>query len=159
MTDVNAEALQAVAARTGAQVVAPNEIFDVEAEVFAPCALGGAVSAETLPRLKAKVIAGGANNQLADPVVGRTLFDLGLLYAPDYVINGGGIINVAGEIRALDDGTAFDPAWVEGKRARLMQTLEEVLDRSQAEGRPTHEVAGEMARERIARGRATAQAA
>ncbi len=159
VTDVNAEALQAVAARTGAQVVAPNEIFDVEAEVFAPCALGGAVSAETLPRLKAKVIAGGANNQLADPVVGRTLFDLGLLYAPDYVINGGGIINVAGEIRALDDGTAFDPAWVEGKLARLMQTLEEVLDRSQAEGRPTHEVAGEMARERIARGRATAQAA
>ena len=156
ITDVNADALQAVAARTGAQVVAPNEIFDVEADVFAPCALGGAVSAETLPRLKAKVIAGGANNQLADPAVGKTLFDLGLLYAPDYVINGGGIINVAGEIRALDAGTAYDPAWVEAKLSRLMQTLEEVLDRSAAEQRPTHEVAGEMARERIARGRAVA---
>ncbi|WP_333587471.1 Leu/Phe/Val dehydrogenase [Phenylobacterium sp.] len=153
ITDVNAEALQAVAARTGAQVVAPDEIFDVDAEVFAPCALGGAVSAETLPRLRAQIIAGGANNQLADPMVGQTLFDLGLLYAPDYVINGGGIINVAGEIRALDAGEAFDPAWVEGKLSGLMQTLEAVLDRSLAEGRPTHEVAGEMARERIARGR------
>ncbi|MDX5332058.1 MAG: amino acid dehydrogenase [Caulobacteraceae bacterium] len=157
ITDVNAEALAAVAARTGAQVVAPDEIFDAPADVFAPCALGGAVSVETLPRLKARIIAGGANNQLADPAIGRTLFDLGLLYAPDYVINGGGIINVAGEIRALDAGEAFDPAWVEAKLSRLMVTLEEVLDRSLAEKRPTHEIAGEMARERIAQaGRAAA---
>jgi leucine dehydrogenase len=157
ITDVNAEALAAVAARTGAQVVAPDEIFDAQADVFAPCALGGAVSVETLPRLKARIIAGGANNQLADPAIGRTLFDLGLLYAPDYVINGGGIINVAGEIRALDAGQAFDPAWVEAKLSRLMVTLEEVLDRSLAEKRPTHEIAGEMARERIAQaGRAAA---
>ena len=157
ITDVNAEALAAVAARTGAQVVAPDEIFDAQADVFAPCALGGAVNVETLPRLKARIIAGGANNQLADPAIGRTLFDMGLLYAPDYVINGGGIINVAGEIRALDAGEAFDPAWVEAKLSRLMVTLEEVLDRSLAEKRPTHEIAGEMARERIAQaGRAAA---
>lgn len=153
ITDVNREALAQVAAQTGAMIVAPEEIFDVEADVFAPCALGGAISAETLPRLRARIIAGGANNQLADPVIGQTLFDLGLLYAPDYVINGGGIINVAGEIRALDAGQAFDPTWVEAKLSRLMLTLQEVLDRSIAERRPTHEVAGEMARERIARGR------
>jgi leucine dehydrogenase len=149
IADVNEEALREVAARTGAQVVAPAAIFDAPAEVFAPCALGGAVNADTLPRLQARIIAGGANNQLADPEVGRAVFERGMLYAPDYVINGGGIINVAGEIRALDRGEAFDPAWVEAKLARLMVTLDEVLERSVRENRPTHEVANEMAKARI----------
>jgi len=72
-----------------------------------------------------------------------------MLYAPDYVINGGGIINVAAEIRALDRDEAFDAAWVETKLARLMETLEEVLDRARQEQRPTHEVADEVARARI----------
>src|SRR5690606_1581188 len=88
ITDVNRQALEAVAARTGAVVVGPDKIFDVEAEVFAPCALGGAVNAQTLPRLKGRVVAGAANNQLADAEVGRALFERGMLYAPDYVING-----------------------------------------------------------------------
>jgi leucine dehydrogenase len=149
LTDVNEEALREVAGRTNATVVTPAAIFEAEADVFAPCALGGAINADTLPRLRAKVIAGGANNQLADPEVGRALFERGILYAPDYVINGGGIINVAGEIRALERGEAFDAAWVDGKLARLTQTLEEVLDRSRHEARPTHEVANEMARARI----------
>jgi len=150
VADVNEQALAAVAARTGARIVAPNAIFDAEADVFAPCALGGAINAETLPRLKVRVIAGGANNQLADPEIGRAVFASGILYAPDYVINGGGIINVAGEIRALERGEAFDPAWVEGKVSRMIETLDEVLDRAQAEQRPTHEVANEIARARIA---------
>jgi leucine dehydrogenase len=149
LTDVNAEVLHAVAARTGAQVVAPGAIFDVDAEVFAPCALGGAINAETLPRLKAKVIAGGANNQLADAETGRAVFNHGLLYAPDYVINGGGIINVAGEIRAIERGEAFDAGWVDAKLGRLTRTLEEVLDRAAAENRPTNEVANEIAKARI----------
>jgi leucine dehydrogenase len=150
VTDVNQEALDAVAARTGASVVTPDAIFDTEAEVFAPCALGGAVTLQTLDRLKARVIAGGANNQLATPEAGEELFRRGLLYAPDYVINGGGIINVAGEIRALEAGTAFDPAWVEGKVARMIETLDEVFQRSVDEKRPTHEVASQIARARIA---------
>ena len=150
ITDVNAEALNLVADKTGARIVAPAEIFDVEAEVFAPCALGGAINAQTLPRLKAKVIAGGANNQLASAEIGRAVFERGLLYAPDYVINGGGIINVAGEILALEANTGFDVAWVASKLDRLTQTLEEVLDRAAADGRPTHEVADEMAQARIA---------
>jgi leucine dehydrogenase len=95
------------------------------------------------------VVAGGANNQLADPEVGHQLFEHGILYAPDYVINGGGIINVAGEIRAIAREEAFDPDWVAGKLDRLMLTLGEVLDRSLAEKRPTHEVANEMAKARI----------
>jgi leucine dehydrogenase len=149
IADVNEDALREVAAATGAKIVTPGAIFDADAEVFAPCALGGAINADTLPRLKAKVIAGGANNQLADHDVGRALFEAGILYAPDYVINGGGIINVAGEIRAIARDEAFDPAWVETKLARLMQTLDEVMDRSKVERRPTHDVANEMAKARI----------
>lgn len=149
ITDVNEQALAEVAGRTGATIVAPDAIYDAEAEVFAPCALGGAVNAETLPRLKGRVIAGAANNQLASGEIGRAIHDRGMLYAPDYVINGGGIINVAAEILALEAGGAFDQAWVDAKLDRLMLTLSEVLDRAAADARPTHEVANEMARERI----------
>lgn len=149
ITDVNAAALMAVAQRTGAQVVAPEAIFDVEADIFAPCALGGAVNEATLKRLRVRAIVGAANNQLASHCAGRAVFEQGLVYAPDYVVNGGGIINVAAEIRALQSGGAYDPAWVEAKLARLMATLDEILARSVDEGRPTHEIAAEIARRRI----------
>ena len=154
VTDVNEAQARAVAQRTGAQMVRPETIFDAEAQVFAPCALGGAVSMETLPRLKARVVAGGANNQLASAEAGRALYEKGMIYVPDYVINGGGIINVAAEIRALDQGGDYDAAWVEAKLSRLMQTLDQVLQRSRDERRPTNEIAGEIARARIAEGRA-----
>ena len=150
VADVDSEALRTVAEATGAQVVTPDAIFDAAAEVFAPCALGGAISLPTLQRLKARVIAGGANNQIATAEAGQALFRSGLIYAPDYVINGGGITNVAAEIRALERGEAFDDGWVEAKLARLMLTLDEVFDRSVDERRPTHVVADEMARARIA---------
>ncbi|HEY8616929.1 Glu/Leu/Phe/Val dehydrogenase dimerization domain-containing protein [Phenylobacterium sp.] len=150
IADVNEAAVREVAARTGAKVVPAAAIFDAQADVFAPCALGGAINEETLQRISAPIIAGGANNQLASPEIGRELFAQGRLYAPDYVINGGGIINVAGEIRALERGEAFDAAWVEAKLGRLMDTLDEVLDRARQEKRPTHEVANEIARARIA---------
>ena len=150
IADVNQAALQEVAAKTGATIVSTDAIFDVEADVFAPCALGGAISAATLPRLKVKVIAGGANNQLADAMIGQTVFDRGILYAPDYVINGGGIINVAAEIRALEAGGSFDGQWVATKLDRLALTLGEVIDQSIAEKRPANLVADEIARARIA---------
>ncbi len=153
IADVNAAATRAVAAATGARVVPPEAIFDVEADVFAPCALGGAITQATLPRLKGRIVAGGANNQLAGPEVGRALYEKGLIYAPDFVINGGGIINVAAEIRGLDVGDAYDPAWVEMKLARLMETLDEILERSPRERRPTHDIAIEIAQARIAAAR------
>lgn len=153
VADVNADAVAAVASRTGARVVSPDAIFDAEADVFAPCALGGAVNLTTLPRLKGRIVAGGANNQLASPEVGRALYDQGLIYAPDFVINGGGIINVAAEIRALEAGDSHDPAWVEMKLNRLMETLEEILERSLRERRPTHDIAIEIAQARIAAAR------
>jgi leucine dehydrogenase len=149
VTDVNEAALQRIAEKTGAEVVSPDAIYDVQADVFAPCALGGAVNEQTLPRIKARVIAGAANNQLSSPEIGTRIFQEGRLYAPDYVINGGGIINVASEVRALQRGEAHNPAWVEGKLARLMETLDEILDRSKTDSRPPHEIADEIARARI----------
>ena len=153
IADVNQAALDAIAAKTGAEIVPVEAIFDVDADVFAPCALGGAISAATLPRLKVKVIAGAANNQLANAAIGQAVFERGILYAPDYVINGGGIINVAAEIRALEAGGAFDAAWVSTKLDRLAQTLGEVIDQSIAEKRPADLVADEIARARIAAAR------
>ena len=158
VADVDPKAAAVVAARTGAKVVAAEAIFDTDAEVFAPCALGGAITVETLGRLKATIVAGGANNQLASDDAGRRLFADGRLYAPDFAINGGGIINIAAEIRALAAGEGYDPAWVEMKLARLMDTLAEILDRSGAERRPTHEIALELAQARIAQARIAASA-
>jgi leucine dehydrogenase len=158
VTDANLALAEQVADRTGAELVAPGAIFDAEADVFAPCALGGAISIETLARIKARIIAGGANNQLASPEAGQALYEKGLIYAPDYVINGGGIINVAAEIRALELGRAYDRAWVDAKLARLTDTLDEILQRSLDERRPTHLIAAQVARARLTRAGAKAAA-
>ncbi len=144
ITDVNAETLDVVARATGATVVAPADIYDVQADIFSPNALGAIINPDTLPRLRVKVVAGGANNQLATPDMGDKLREKGILYTPDYVINGGGIINVAAEISG-----AYDPAWVEAKLQRLILTLGDVLDRANSEARATNRVADEMARQRI----------
>ncbi len=153
IADVNAKVVKTVAEATGAKVADPEAIFDCGADVFAPCALGGAITLDTLDRLKARVVAGGANNQIASVEAGQEMFRKGVVYAPDYVINGGGITNVAAEIRAVELGQTFDPTWVEAKLARLMMTLEEVFDRSIQDRRPTHLVADEMARARISSAR------
>ncbi len=150
MTDVNAAVLAEVAARTGAEVVAPDAIYDVKADVYAPCALGATLNPQTLERISARAVVGAANNQLATPEIGRVLFERGVLYAPDYVVNGGGIINVAAEMNARQTRGAFDPNWVEMKLARLIETFEEILERSAAEQRPTHEIADAIAEARIA---------
>lgn len=149
ITDVNDVALKAVSEATGAEIVAPNDIYDVQADIFAPCALGGAVNFDTLSRLKGRAVVGAANNQLDSLDVGQKLYEMGLVYAPDYVINGGGIINVAAEINALQNNGAFDPAWVEAKLSKLMVTLDEILARSVDEKRPTHVIAAEIAKARI----------
>jgi len=145
ITDVNPDTLASVAKATGATVVDPDTIYDVAADVLSPNALGAIVNPKTLDRLKVKVIAGGANNQLSTPDMGDKLRERGVLYAPDYVINGGGIINVAAEISG-----AYDPAWVDGKVQKLVQTLGEVLDQAKREGRATNRVADDLARARIA---------
>src|SRR5690606_31492239 len=149
ITDVNQQALEDVAARTGAEIVAPDAIYDVKADLYAPCALGATLNPQTLDRLKVRAVVGAANNQLATAEIGHELFRRGVLYAPDYVVNGGGIINVASEMNARETGGAYDPAWVEGKLSRLMETFEEILERSAAENKPTHLIADAIAEARI----------
>lgn len=149
ITDVNQQALEEVAARTNAEIVAPDAIYDVKADLYAPCALGATLNPQTLDRLKVRAVVGSANNQLATTEIGHELFRRGVLYAPDYVVNGGGIINVASEMNARESGGAYDPQWVDGKLNRLMETLAEVLERSESEQRPTHEIADAIAEARI----------
>jgi len=116
-------------------------------EIFAPCALGAILNAETLPHLKAKIVAGAANNQLARDSDGLTLHAAGVLYAPDYVINAGGIINVFHEYHGgATDGQVS--AAIEAIPARLT----EIFERSRRENRPTNVVADQLARARIAMG-------
>jgi leucine dehydrogenase len=148
ITDIDQDALAAVAKRTGARIVAPDEIYGTDADIFSPNALGAIINEKTLGRLKVKGVAGGANNQLVVPEMGEFLRRKGILYAPDYVINGGGIINVAAEI----SGT-YSRDWVEATLAMLMVTLGDVLDEALRSNQPTNYVADRIARARIAAAR------
>ncbi|MDV2887750.1 leucine dehydrogenase, partial [Alkalihalophilus pseudofirmus] len=95
VTDINKEAVNRAVEEFGARAVNPVEIYGVECDIYAPCALGATINDETIPQLKARVIAGSANNQLKDTRHGDIIHEMGIVYAPDYVINAGGVINVA----------------------------------------------------------------
>ena len=146
IADISEEDLKTVQTDTGATVVDPNDIYDIDVDIFSPNALGAVVNEGTLERLKAKVIAGGANNQLIVPEMGEFLRRKGILYAPDYVINGGGIINVAAEISGN-----YSREWVDGKLDTLIETLGSVLDEALETDTPTNIVADKIAVQRIGR--------
>ena len=129
----------------GAEVVPLDAIFGVECDVLAPCALGSALNDETIPQLKCKIVAGAANNQLAEPRHGDDLMQRGIVYAPDYAINAGGLINVATEIEGYDEAKS---------RAKVMQiydTIYEIAERAKAAMKPTDLIADTMAQERLSR--------
>ncbi len=147
LADIREPELKALAGDVGAVIVEdPDAIYDVEADVFTPCALGAIINPSTIDRLKVKVVAGAANNQLQTREMGAELQKRGILYAPDYVINAGGIINVMGDI-----DPKFDSVWVEGKLVTLKATLGEIFDLADKEGRPANIVADEIARRRLQR--------
>jgi leucine dehydrogenase len=141
------------AARTafGADVIETHDFVAADVDLLAPCALGSVFSQETISSVKAKVIAGAANNQLARHRDAVTLMERDILYAPDYVINAGGLINVASEL----DPDGYDRDRAMGKVARIPAILTDIFERSQAEGLATNEVAQRIAQERIARARAS----
>ncbi|MCD9146520.1 Leu/Phe/Val dehydrogenase [Pseudophaeobacter flagellatus] len=128
VTDVNQDRLDKAQKIFGATAVAPDEIYSVEADIFAPCAIGGILNAETIPQLKVAIVCGGANNQLASPADAVALHDAGILYAPDFITNGGGIINVATEIEQISDRDTF----VTEKLRALDVTLETILAQAKA---------------------------
>jgi leucine dehydrogenase len=149
VTDINQEAVQRAVNQFGATAVGLDEIYSVDADIYSPCALGATLNDDTIPQLKAKVIAGCANNQLKEARHGEVLRQNGILYTPDYVINAGGIINVAFEMRAegynADESTA--------KVNEIYDTLLNLFQRADEQALPTSTVADLMAQEIISRGR------
>jgi len=134
--------------------VAAHEILSVDADVFAPCALGGILDSQTISKLRAPIVAGGANNQLRTDLDGQRLLERGVLYAPDYVINAGGIISVAHEHFSLGGESEVDDAI-----GRIPQRLADIFQRSAREQRPTNLIANQLAEEKIHSARLRKEAA
>ncbi|HSE17577.1 MAG TPA: Glu/Leu/Phe/Val dehydrogenase [Pyrinomonadaceae bacterium] len=147
VTDVNKENLSRVVAEFAAETVAPDEIFSVRADVFAPCALGGVINDETIPQLKVQIVAGAANNQLLEERHGEMLRQRSILYAPDYVANAGGVFN--GCVELLD----WTPEQSMAKVTGIYDTVLRILKSAEAEGITTNEAADRLAEERLQQGR------
>ncbi len=143
VTDIDEEKVARCVEEFGATAIAPETIFDAEADIFAPCALGGILNDDTIPRLKVAVVAGGANNQLGEVRHGREIEARGIIYAPDYVINGGGVINVYGELQ----GWTMDRA--KRKAQEIYDTLLRVFSIADRDKVPSFEAADRLAEERI----------
>ena len=143
VTDINKTLVDKAVSEYGAEAVGTDEIYDVNADVYSPCALGGTVNEQTLPRFKFKVVCGPANNQLASNAIGDELENRGILYAPDYAVNAGGVMNVALEITGYNRERAM----------RMMRTIYHNLARiyeiAERDGIPTYRAADRMAEERI----------
>lgn len=144
VTDIHEETLRHVSNTYGAAVVEPALIYGVDMDIYAPCALGATINDETLSQLKCSIIAGAANNQLADEKRhGKILMERGICYAPDFAINAGGVINCFSEV----SGNSLE--WSHQKAGEIYQTILTILRRSSAENRPSYELANQMAEERI----------
>lgn len=143
--DVDEENLRRATSQFKVDVVAPTAIFDVPADIFAPCALGGVLNEGTIPRLKVEIVAGSANNVLEDERKdGRALVERGVLYAPDYVINAGGLINVANELEGYNQERALKQA------QGIYDIILKVFEIAKREDIPTHKAADNLALRRIA---------
>ncbi|MES1985006.1 MAG: Glu/Leu/Phe/Val dehydrogenase dimerization domain-containing protein [Pseudomonadota bacterium] len=147
LADVNSDRAKALAAELGGEAVEAEAIIGVEADVFSPNALGAILNEYSIPLLKMGIVAGGANNQLATPADAARLHGRGILYAPDYVINAGGIINVA--LEYLGQG---DRDEVNGRIEMIPDRLRAIWTESAASGRPAADVADAMAQKLIGRG-------
>lgn len=144
LTDVDATALAQLADELGAETVTPATIADADVDVFAPCAMGAALSEGVVDRLKARVICGAANNQLASPAIAERLMARGILYTPDYVANAGGVIEIAWQ-RRDDYRREAVMEHIEGIGA----TMDEIFSRADREGTSPAMVADQLARERF----------
>ncbi len=145
VTDIHPASVKRCVDEFGATAVAMDDVFALDVDVFAPCALGAVLNDQTIPQLRARVIAGAANNQLAHAEHGHRLLERGVLYAPDYCINAGGIIDIYYE------GPAYDATLVEAHLQRIGRTLTTIFERSERDRQPTSVVADQMA-EAIFRG-------
>ncbi len=144
VTDIDAERVKAIVSEFGARAVAPEDIYAVQADVFAPCALGAIINDKTLPKLTCEIVAGAANNVLHEERHGNALEEKGILYAPDYVANAGGVINVYSELAGWSSARAFR------KADEIYDTILKVFAIAKADKIPTYEAADRLAEQRIA---------
>lgn len=149
VTDIYEDQVRRAVDELGATAVGADEIFGLDVDVFAPCALGSVINDATLSHLRAKVVAGAANNQLAEERHGRELMKRAVLYAPDYVINAGGIIDVSYEREGFANGKSFDRDQLVRHIDGIADTLTEIFDRARSQEMPTGMVADQIARERF----------
>lgn len=145
VSDINEDRVRQVAKKYGAQAISNNSIFDLEFDIYAPCALGATVNSETIPKMKCSIIAGSANNQLADEELhGQMLLEQGILYAPDYLINAGGMINCYSELSGYSKKRTLQLA------ENIYSATRGVLKKSKEENIPTNKAADIIAEKRIA---------
>lgn len=143
-TDIDPERVRRVVTELGAAAVGTDEIYDVAADIFAPCALGAVLNDVTIPRLRVAIVAGAANNQLAEDRHGDLLEARHIIYAPDYVINGGGLINVNAELHG------WAPERARSKAGEIYDTILRVFEIAGEEGIPSYRAADRLAEQRIA---------
>ncbi len=144
ISDIYTEKVKEVVSRTGAKAVDAEKIYEVEADIFAPCALGGIINDDTIPKFRFKIIAGGANNQLLDENKhAHVLVDKGILYAPDYAINAGGLINVANEFEGYNQERALNQA------ETIYTRIKQIITIANEHKITTHEAASRLAEDRI----------
>lgn len=145
VSDINEERLRQVAKKYNAEVVSNTDIYDLDVDIYAPCALGATINATTINKMKCAIVAGSANNQLADEDEhGRLLLQKGIIYAPDYLINAGGLINCYSEIAGYNKERTIQLA------ENIYEMTRSVLKKSKAENIPTYAAANQMAEKRIA---------
>src|SRR5881275_545886 len=142
-TDIDPQRVKRVVEECGATAVEPDAIYDVRANIFAPCALGAVINDDTVQRLQVEIVAGAANNQLAEDRHGDLLERRGITYAPDYVINGGGLINVNAELHG------WAPERARSKAGEIYDTLLRVFEIAHEEGVPSYRAADRLAEQRI----------
>ncbi len=143
VTDINPEALRRAEKELGAVVVESDALFELEVDILSPCARGAILNEKTIPRLKCKAVVGCANNQLATSEDGYRLQKRGILYAPDFAINSGGIINIFVEYEGYNEARALEMA------DAIYQTTQEIYKRSKQSGQPTFIIADKLAEERL----------
>lgn len=144
INDINEERLKVVSKETGAEVVAADKLYDLEMDIYAPCALGATVNSDTLSRLKCSIICGAANNQLADENIhGKAVIEKGILYAPDFVVNAGGIINVFYELQGYNREKALAHA------EKIYDTTLNIFKIAKEQNIPTYMAANRIAEKRI----------
>jgi leucine dehydrogenase len=144
VSDVNADSVARVARDFGAETAAPEKAHAVACDIFSPCAMGAVLNPSTIPDLRCTAVVGSANNQLAEPADAERLAEAGIVYAPDYVVNAGGVINIAEELRGYHRERAY------GNVRRIYDTTLAVLETARAEGITTASAADRLAERRIA---------